>query len=76
VKHLLPADYPVFLEEIKARIRTAQVKTALAANAGVLQMYWDIGSRIVEKQVKEGWGAKIIDRLANNCRTACATIAP
>lgn len=75
MKLLLPADYPAFLEEIKASIRTAQVKTALAVNAGMLQLYWDIGRRIVEKQRQEGWGTKIIAHLAADLQNAFPALA-
>lgn len=61
---VLPSDYTAFLEEIKRRIQTTQVQAAQAANSELLSLYWDIGRRIVEKQQHEGWGAKIIDRLA------------
>ena len=62
----LPESYPALLDAIKARIRVAQIKTALAANAELLQLYWSIGCDIVEKQTREGWGAKVIDRLADD----------
>jgi hypothetical protein len=61
---LLPTDYAPLLAEIKARIRTAQVKAALAANAELVLLYWQMGQRIAEMQAKEGWGAGVIPRLA------------
>ena len=56
--------YRQFLEGIKERIRTAQLKAALAANAQLVLHYWDIGREILANQKKQGWGAKVIDRLA------------
>lgn len=64
VKPVLPANYTAFLEEIKHRIQTARIQAAQAANSELMSLYWDIGRRIVENQQHEGWGAKIIDRLA------------
>lgn len=61
---VLPTDYAPLLAEIKARIRTAQVKAALAANAELVLLYWQMGQRIAEMQTKEGWGAGVIPRLA------------
>ena len=61
---VLPTDYAPLLAEIKARIRTAQVKAALAANAELVLLYWQMGQRIAEMQAKEGWGAGVIPRLA------------
>jgi predicted nuclease of restriction endonuclease-like (RecB) superfamily len=56
--------YRRFVEGIKERIRTAQIKAALAANAELVLHYWEIGREILANQKREGWGAKIIDRLA------------
>lgn len=63
---MLPADYDRFLADIKERIRTAQLKTALAANAELIRLYWSIGRDIVDKQSHAGWGAKVVNRLATD----------
>src|SRR6266567_2654910 len=57
-------SYAHFLAGIKERIRTAQVKAALAANVELVLHYWEVGREILTNQEREGWGAKIIDRLA------------
>ena len=31
-------------------------------------MYWDIGAAILKKQKNEGWGAKVIDRMAHDLK--------
>ena len=56
--------YDRFVEAIKKRIRTAQIKAALAANAQLVLHYWEIGRDILASQKREGWGTKVIDRLA------------
>ena len=58
--------YERFVEGIKQRICAAQIKAALAANAELVLHYWDIGRDILASQKREGWGAKIIDRLASD----------
>lgn len=64
----LTLNYPLLLEDLKDRIRAAQVKAALAVNRELVLLYWEIGQRILESQKREGWGAKIIDRLATDLR--------
>jgi predicted nuclease of restriction endonuclease-like (RecB) superfamily len=54
------------LEEIKKRIRDAQVKSILSVNSEMICMYWDIGEIIYNRQKKEGWGAKTIFKLSND----------
>lgn len=56
--------YRDLLSEIKTRVRQAQHHAALAANAEMLYLYWDIGRLIVARQKQEGWGAGVIPRLA------------
>ena len=58
-----PVGYAALLEALKARIRAAQVKAALSVNRELVQLYWDIGRQIVERQKAEGWGKAVVERL-------------
>src|SRR5947209_13252695 len=66
----LPQGYAELLEELKGRFRTAQLKAALSVNREMIQLYWDIGRLIVERQEREGWGKGIVDRLAKDMQKA------
>ena len=59
-------QYSQLLMRIKDRIRRAQVKATLSANAEMILMYWDIGRMIHERQQQEGWGSKVIPKLAQD----------
>ena len=61
-----PAGYPELLQELKSRIHAAQVRAALAVNRELVLLYWSIGREILDRQQAEGWGGKIIDRLARD----------
>lgn len=65
-----PAGYPAFLNDLKARIRTAQVKAALAVNRELIALYWHIGRSIVERQRTAGWGKAVVERLATDLQIA------
>lgn len=66
---LLSADnYEVFLKDLKTRIRQAQVRAALAVNKELIILYWQIGREILTRQQQEGWGTKVIDRLAKDLK--------
>ncbi len=56
--------YRDLLGDIKSRVRQAQHRAALSANAEMILMYWDIGRMIAARQKQEGWGAGVIPRLA------------
>lgn len=64
----LPASYAQQLEALKARIQAARVRAALAINRELVQLYWHIGRTILAQQAQEGWGAKVVDRLAADLR--------
>jgi predicted nuclease of restriction endonuclease-like (RecB) superfamily len=66
----LPADYPQFLDEVKRAVSTARSQAALAVSATVLSAYWEIGTGIIVREDREGWGAKVIERLAADLRRA------
>lgn len=65
-----PAGYADWLAELKICIHSAQQRAALAVNRELVLLYWQIGRDILQRQSREGWGAKVIERLAHDLRTA------
>lgn len=49
-------NYWKLLNEIKERIRRAQYEALRAVNNELIDLYWDIGKRIIEEQKKHKWG--------------------
>src|SRR5690349_9451102 len=66
----LPDSYATLLTEIKQRIRGAHLRTVLAVNSELILLYWSIGRDIRARKRAEGWGAKVITRLAADLRRA------
>lgn len=66
----IPPDYAQLLVEIKLRVQQERLRVVLAANSAMVQLYWDIGRLILERQSRQGWGARVIDRLAVDLREA------
>lgn len=66
----LPDAYGATLEEIKRHLQQARVRSVLAANTEVIAAYWQTGQIIVQRQLEQGWGAKVIDRLSSDLRQA------
>ena len=60
----LPNRYLSFLSKLKERIHKERLRVILSSNSKLILLYWDIGKMILSRQEKEGWGAKIIDRLS------------
>jgi predicted nuclease of restriction endonuclease-like (RecB) superfamily len=67
-KTALPAEYSEWLETLKSEIRQAQGRAALTVNTEMIQLYWRIGREILKKQASHGWGAKVVDRIADDLR--------
>ena len=65
-----PSAYPAWLAEIKGRIEAARRHAAQAVNRELVQLYWQIGRDILDRQQAQGWGAKVIDRLAKDLHAA------
>jgi len=57
-------DYLEWLNKLKEKIRTTQIKAALSANSELIRLYWDIGKDIFEKQEIKGWGNSIVENLS------------
>jgi hypothetical protein len=64
----ITSGYAGLLADIKQRIRAAQVRTAMAGNASMLMLYWEIGGVLAQRQKQEGWGAAVLPRLATDLR--------
>lgn len=66
----MPADYVDWLTQIKTRIRSERLRVVLASNTAMVLLYWDIGRSILAKQAEQGYGTRVIDRLAIDLREA------
>ena len=62
--------YLKFIEEVKSEIQKQRISVVLNANSSMICLYWNIGRAILKKQEEEGWGAKIIDRMAKDLKDA------
>lgn len=66
----VPEGYVEWLAALKQRIGSARQRATLAVNRELVQLNWHIGRDILARQAEQGWGAKVIDRLAHDLRTA------
>ena len=65
-----PEGYADWLADLKGRIHSAQQRATLAVNRELVLLYWHIGRDILARQAQQGWGAKVIERLAHDLRAA------
>jgi predicted nuclease of restriction endonuclease-like (RecB) superfamily len=74
MKKTLPDDkvvmkhYGDLLADIKRRIRQAQNRAVMSANAEMIRLYWDIGYMVAKRKELEGWGKGLLRRLATDIK--------
>lgn len=70
-----PESYKALLVQIKERIRSAQYAALRAVNRELIELYWDIGRMIVERQAGETWGRSVVQNLAKDLQAEFPGIA-
>lgn len=66
----LPEGYAAWLGQLKEDIAASRQRAALAVNAELVELYARIGREVLIRQQQQGWGAKVIDRLAQDLKAA------
>jgi hypothetical protein len=65
---MLEKSYIKFLDDLKIQIKQSRIKAHLAVNRELILLYYNIGLAILEKQKEEGWGTKIVERVAKDLK--------
>lgn len=60
--------YKTFIQEIKQRIQSAQIKAAVSVNQELLRLYWDLAERIVTKQQEAAWGDRFLVQMSQDLK--------
>ncbi|HQK97240.1 MAG TPA: PDDEXK nuclease domain-containing protein, partial [Bacteroidia bacterium] len=63
------SNYIKIVETLKDKIRSARLRASYSVNTELINLYWEIGNAILVEQEQDGWGAKIIDKLAMDLKT-------
>lgn len=58
--------YIQWLSDLKAKVRTARIKTAVTVNRELLLFYWELGAEIVSKQAQSNWGDGFLKQLSKD----------
>ena len=60
----MDAPYFDLRDSLVTRIKETRLRFVIQANSSMIELYWNIGNDILQRQKSEGWGAKVIDRLS------------
>lgn len=67
----LDKDYANFLNDVKNRLRIAQLRAASAVNTQMIQFYWQLGSDILQMQsTGRHWGTRLIEQLSRDLQAS------
>ena len=58
------AEYNAWRDSLIAEVERQRLNAAMQLNAATLQHYWWMGTAIIKKQQKQGWGKKVIELLS------------
>ena len=59
-------DYKVWIDEVKKKIRNSQIKASVKINYEMLDLYWNLGNDICEKQKQAKWGDAFLKVMSND----------
>jgi hypothetical protein len=59
-------DYIEWFSDLKQRISLARQQASLSLNSALIELYWEIGRDIVEKEERAAWGSGLIERLSRD----------
>ena len=63
-------DYKTWIEEVKNKIRNSQIKASVRINYEMLDLYWNLGVAICEKQNQAKWGDAFLKVMSNDLQKA------
>jgi predicted nuclease of restriction endonuclease-like (RecB) superfamily len=62
----LPDGYGTVLEDIKSKIKAAQLRALSAVNKELISIYWEIGKTVHDQQQSESWGTSVVEQFAKD----------
>ena len=66
--NLKDTAYKQWLTELKTKIRSTQIKAAIAVNTELILFYWELGRMLSEKLSQSSWGDKVLETLSKDLR--------
>ncbi|MBG6075361.1 DUF1016 N-terminal domain-containing protein [Polaromonas sp. CG_9.11] len=60
------AEYQEWLAAIKQRVASTRLRVALAANSGLIALYYELGAQIVDREARSNWGSGFIDAFSKD----------
>jgi len=62
------SDFLEWINILKNKIHSARNKLAFSINSQILELYWEIGRDITEKQQNSNWGSGFVEKIAEELK--------
>ncbi len=64
--NLSTQEYKKWINDLKLKFQSSQIKASIAVNSALLEFYWNLGSDIVKKQKEFSWGSDFLKQLSKD----------
>lgn len=64
----LDNEYKNWISELKLKVRSAQIKAAIAVNKELILFYWDLGNMLSDKIKTSNWGDKVLENVSKDLK--------
>ncbi|MBD3905571.1 PDDEXK nuclease domain-containing protein [Chryseobacterium sp. Ch-15] len=61
-------QYISWILDLKQRIQQSQIKAAIQVNSALIEMYWDLGKEIAERDFENNYGSGFFSQLSKDLR--------
>jgi predicted nuclease of restriction endonuclease-like (RecB) superfamily len=68
VGFIMTEEYKTWIEDIKCKIRNSQIKASVKVNYQLLDLYWQLGKDIYEKQKYSKWGDSFLEVMCKDLK--------
>lgn len=62
----IPSNYAEFLESVKRTIKQTRIRACRSISRELIDLYWNIGKAIAERQERDGWGKSVVEKLSGD----------
>lgn len=66
--NLSSPEYKTWIFELKQKIQQSQIKAAIKVNSALIEMYWELGKEISERNFENTYGSGFFKQLSNDLK--------
>lgn len=74
MKEIVSSEYKNWIESLKQKFHSSQIKASIQVNETLLKFYWDLGGDIIQKQEKHKWGSGFLQKLSEDLSAEFPTV--